>query len=39
MIAYVKSETQLTVSRLGKAAIKGMYISMLITEKPVMLCT
>jgi hypothetical protein len=39
MIAYVKSEAQLTVSRLGKAAIKGMYISTLITDNPVMLCT
>jgi hypothetical protein len=42
-IVYLKNETLLTVSRLGKAAIKGMYINMLITQNPlwfsVILCT
>jgi hypothetical protein len=42
-IVYLKSETLLTVSRLGKAAIKGMYVSMLLTQNPlwlsVILCT
>jgi hypothetical protein len=34
MIVYLKSETLLTVSRLGKAAIKGTYINMLISQNP-----
>jgi hypothetical protein len=42
-IVYLKNETLLTVSRLGKAAIKGMYINTLITQNPlwlsVILCT
>jgi hypothetical protein len=42
-IAHVKHETLLTVSRLGKAAIKGMCINMSITQNPlwlsVILCT
>jgi hypothetical protein len=40
---YLKSETLLTVSRLGKAAIKGMYINTLITQNSlwlsVIICT
>jgi hypothetical protein len=38
-IAYVKSETLLTVSRLGKAAMKGMHINILITQNRVILRT